>query len=84
MLLKEPTIILRRRVPIASLHEGIPQQHREAMTVQNPCAQPVVLNGAVRVVSHVRQELGRLEFSNKNIPARQQAIGKYHNERIRA
>jgi hypothetical protein len=56
MLLKEPTIVLGRRVPIASLHEGIPQQHREAVTVQTPRAQLAVLKGAIRVVSHLRQD----------------------------
>jgi hypothetical protein len=66
MLLIEPTVVLWGSVPIASLHEGIPQQQRKAMTVQAPHAQTVVLKGAVRVVSHLRQKLGRLEFSKKN------------------
>jgi hypothetical protein len=47
VLLKEPTVVLRRCVPIASLHEGIPQQHREAVMVQTPRAQTVILKGAV-------------------------------------
>jgi hypothetical protein len=69
MLLKELTVVLERRVPIASLHDGVSQHHREAMMVQTPHAQPAVLKGAVCVVSHLRQELGRLEFSKKNILA---------------
>jgi hypothetical protein len=48
MLLEESTVVLRR--------------HREAVTLQTPRAQPAVLKGAIRVVSHLRQELGRLEF----------------------
>jgi hypothetical protein len=47
VLLEEPTVVLRRPIPIASLHEGVPQQHREAMTVETPRAQPAVLKGAV-------------------------------------
>jgi hypothetical protein len=84
VLLKELTVVLGRCVPVASLHEGISQQHRETVTVQTPCAQPAILKGAIWVVSHLRQELGRFEFSKKNIPARQQAIGKDHKEGIRA
>jgi hypothetical protein len=39
MLLKEPPIVLKNLVPVASLHEGVPQQQRKAVTVQNPsCA----------------------------------------------
>jgi hypothetical protein len=66
MLLIEPTIVLWGFVPIVSLHKGIPQQQRETMTVQAPRAQMAALEGAVRVVSHLRQKLGRLEFSKKN------------------
>jgi hypothetical protein len=62
MLLKEPTVVLGRCVPIASLHEGIPQQHREVMTVQTPHVQPAVLKGAVSVISHLRQDFGSLEL----------------------
>jgi hypothetical protein len=36
VLLIEPTVVLWGSVPIASLHEGIPQQKREAMMVQAP------------------------------------------------
>jgi hypothetical protein len=66
VLLEELTVVLWRRVAIASLHEGIPQQHGEVVMVQTPHAQSAVLKGAVRVVSHVRQEFGRLEFLMKN------------------
>jgi hypothetical protein len=66
VLLEEPTVVLRRHVAIASLHEGIPQQHGEVVTVQTPRAQSAVLKGALRVVSHVRQEFERLEFLMKN------------------
>jgi hypothetical protein len=66
MLLIESTIVLWGSVPIASLHEGIPQQQRKAVTVQAPHAQTAVLKGAVRVVSHLRQKLKKLEFSKKN------------------
>jgi hypothetical protein len=69
VLLEELTIVLRRPIPIASLHESIPQQHREAVTVQTPRAQPAIRKGAVQVVSHMRQEFGRLELSMKNILA---------------
>jgi hypothetical protein len=58
MLLKEPTLVLWGSVLIASLHKGIPQQQREVVTVQTPCAQAAVLEGAVRVVSQLRQKLG--------------------------
>jgi glucose uptake protein GlcU len=34
VLLIELTVVLWGSVPIASLHKGIPQQQREAMTVQ--------------------------------------------------
>jgi hypothetical protein len=69
VLLKELIVVLRRHVPVASLHDSVPQQHREAVIVQTPCALPAILKGAVRVVSQLRQEFGRLEFSMKNIPA---------------
>jgi hypothetical protein len=78
MLLKESTIVLRRHVPVASLHKGIPQQHREAMTLQTPRAQPAILKCAIRVVSHLKQEFGRLEFSMKDIQARHQGYQKNH------
>jgi hypothetical protein len=67
VLLIEPTVVLWNSVPIASLHMGIPQQQREAVTVQAPHAQTAVLEGAIRVVSHLRQKLGRLEFFKKRI-----------------
>jgi hypothetical protein len=47
VLLKELTVVLRRCVPVASLHEGISQQHRETVTVQTPFAQPAILKGAI-------------------------------------
>jgi hypothetical protein len=54
VLLIEPTVVFRGSVPIASLHKGIPQQQREDVTVQTPRAQAAILEGAVRVVSHLR------------------------------
>jgi hypothetical protein len=36
VLLEELTEVLERRVPVANLHEGIPQQHREVVMVQTP------------------------------------------------
>jgi hypothetical protein len=65
VLLIEPTVVLWGSVPIGSLHEGIPQQQREAVMVQAPHAQMAILEGAVRVVSHLRLKLGRLEFSRR-------------------
>jgi hypothetical protein len=41
-----PTI-LRNLLFIASLHEGVPRQHGEAMTVQTLRAQPAILIGTV-------------------------------------
>jgi hypothetical protein len=38
VLLKEPPIVLRNLVPIASLYKGVPQQQRKVVTVQTPCA----------------------------------------------
>jgi hypothetical protein len=60
MLLKEPIVVFRGSIPIAYLHKDIPQQQREALTVQTPHAQVAVLEGAVRVVSHLRQRLGKV------------------------
>jgi hypothetical protein len=60
MPLKEPTVVFRGSIPIAYLHKDIPQQQREALTVQTPHAQVAVLEGAVRVVSHLRQRLGKV------------------------
>jgi hypothetical protein len=62
VLLIEPTIVLWGSVPIASLHKGIPQQQRKAVTVQTPHAQTAVLEGAVRVVSHLRQKLEKVRI----------------------
>jgi hypothetical protein len=62
VLLEEPTAILGRCVPIASLHEGIPQQHREVVMVQTPHAQPAVQKGVASVISHLRQDFGSLEL----------------------
>jgi glucose uptake protein GlcU len=36
VLLIELTVVLWGSIPIANLHKGIPQQQREAMTVQAP------------------------------------------------
>jgi hypothetical protein len=47
LLLVEPSAVLGNLISVASLHEGIPQQHREAMMVQTPRAQLAVLVGAV-------------------------------------
>jgi hypothetical protein len=47
MLLIEPTVVLWGPVPLASLHEGIPQQQRKAVTVQAPHAQTAIVEGAV-------------------------------------
>jgi hypothetical protein len=62
MLLIEPTVVLWVSVPIASLHKGIPQQQREVVTVQTPHVQTAVLEGAVRVISYLRQKLGKIKF----------------------
>jgi hypothetical protein len=71
VLLKEPTIVLGRHVLVAHLDEGVPQQHREAVTVQTPRAQPAILKGVVRVVSHLRQEFGISEFLTKKSQMRE-------------
>jgi hypothetical protein len=47
VLLIELTIVLWGSVPIASLHKGIAQRQREAMTVETPRVQTTVLEGAV-------------------------------------
>jgi hypothetical protein len=47
ILLIEPTVVLWGSVPVASLQKGIPQQQREAMTMQTPHAQAAVLECAV-------------------------------------
>jgi hypothetical protein len=53
VLLIEPTVVLWGSIPVASLHEGIPQQQGKSVTVQAPHVQTTVLEGAVRVVSHL-------------------------------
>jgi hypothetical protein len=60
MLLKELTVVLWGSVSVACLHKGIPWQQREAVMVQTPHAQAAILEGAVRVVSHLRQKLGKV------------------------
>jgi hypothetical protein len=50
----ESTVVLWGFVPVVSLYKGIPQQQREAVMAQTPHAQMAVLEGAVRVVSHLR------------------------------
>jgi hypothetical protein len=67
VLLIEPTIVLWGFVPVASLHKGIKQQQREAVTVQTPRAQAVVLKGAVQVVSHLIQKLGKVRIFKEEI-----------------
>jgi hypothetical protein len=62
VLLIEPTVVLWGSLPIASLHKGIPQQQREAVTMQTPHVQATILEGAVRVVSHLRQKLGKVRI----------------------
>jgi hypothetical protein len=62
MLLKELSVVLRNLIPIASLHEGILQQQREVVTMQTPHAQPIILKGAVRVISHLRQDFWKIRI----------------------
>jgi hypothetical protein len=62
VLLIKPTIVLWGSVLIASMHKGIPQQWMEAVTVQTPHTQEPVLEGAVGVVSHLRQKLGKVRI----------------------
>jgi hypothetical protein len=59
----EPPTILRNLLSVASLHEGVPQQHGEAVMVQTPRVQPVILVGTVRVVYHLGEDFKELEFS---------------------
>jgi hypothetical protein len=47
VLLIELTVVLSGSVPVASLHKGIPQQQREAVTVQASHVEMTVLEGAV-------------------------------------
>jgi hypothetical protein len=54
MLFVEPPTVLGNLLPIASLHKAVPQQHGEAMVVQTPRVQPAILEGAVRVICHLR------------------------------
>jgi hypothetical protein len=58
----ESPTVLENLLSIASLHEGIPQQHGEAVTVQTPRAQPAILVGTV-LVYHLREDFKGLEFS---------------------
>jgi hypothetical protein len=62
VLLIEPTVVLWGSVLVASMHKGIPQQQREAVMMQTPREQAVVLEGAVRVVSHLRQKLEKVNI----------------------
>jgi hypothetical protein len=39
----EPPTVLKNLLSVASLHEGVLQQHGEAMTVQTPHAQPAII-----------------------------------------
>jgi hypothetical protein len=43
----EPPTVLGNFLSVASLHEGVPQQHGEAVMVQTPHAQPTILIGTV-------------------------------------
>jgi hypothetical protein len=47
VLLIELIVVLWGSIPIASLHKGIPQQQREAVTVQAPHAKMAILKGVV-------------------------------------
>jgi hypothetical protein len=67
VLLEELTVVFGRHVSIASLHEGIPQQHGEAVMVQTPRVQLAILKGAVLVVSHLRQKLGNVRIFKEEI-----------------
>jgi hypothetical protein len=62
VLLVQPPVVLGILLTIASPYEGIPQQHGEVVAVQARRAQPTFLGGAVRVVSHLRQESRRLDI----------------------
>jgi hypothetical protein len=62
VLLIEPTIVLWGSILIASLHKGIPQQQREVVMMQTPRAQAAILEGAIQVVSHLRQKRGKIRF----------------------
>jgi hypothetical protein len=62
VLLEEPPVVLVNIVPVVSLHEGVPQQQREAVMVQTSRAQPAVLKGAVRVIFHLRQDFCKIRF----------------------
>jgi hypothetical protein len=62
MLHVEPPTVLRNLLSLASLHESVPQQHVEVMTVQAPCAQPAILVGTIQVVYPLREYFKRLEF----------------------
>jgi hypothetical protein len=62
ILLIESTVVFWGFVPITSSHKGIPQQQRKVVMVQTPRAQMAVLEGAVRVVSHLRQKLGMVRI----------------------
>jgi hypothetical protein len=56
-------MVLRNLLSVASLHEGVPQQHGKVVMVQTPHAQPAVLIGTIRVVYHLREDFKPLEFS---------------------
>jgi hypothetical protein len=56
VLYVELPTVLGNLLSIASLHEGLPQQHGEVVVVQTPRAQPAVLVGTVRVVYHLRED----------------------------
>jgi hypothetical protein len=53
-------MVLGNLLSRATLHEGVPQQHGEVMTVQTPRAQLAVVIGIVRVVYHLREDFKRL------------------------
>jgi hypothetical protein len=68
----EPPTVLGNLLSVASLHEGVPQQHGEAVMVQTPRVQPAVLVGTISVVYHLREDFKRLEFSRIDNLAQQQ------------
>jgi hypothetical protein len=77
VLLKEPPVVLGNIVPVASLHEGVPQQQREVVTVQTSRVQPAVLKGAVRVIFHLRQDFCKIRiYDERYSTSTAKAMGK--------
>jgi hypothetical protein len=67
VLLIEPPIVLGNLILVASLHKDVPQQQRKALMVQTPLAQSAVLKGAVRVISHLRQDFWKIRIYDEEI-----------------